>query len=218
MTNFQTARESMVDCQVRPSDVTKYPIIDALLQTPKEKFVPIEKQSIAYMGEHLTLSNNRIILDPRIFAKMLDAVSIKSEELVLDVACGTGYSTAVIAKLAQAVVALESDNKLAEFAQKALEDEGVDNAIVICGELQNGDKKHSLYDVIIIEGGVQKLSEDLKIQLKDGGRIICIFTDGAIGQCFLGIKRGSDITWRSEFDATAPIIKDFSETKSFSLV
>ena len=90
MTNFQTAREAMVDCQVRPSDVTKYPIIDALLKTPKEKYVPIEKQSIAYMGEHLTLSENRIILDPRIFAKMLDAVSIKSEELVLDVACGTG--------------------------------------------------------------------------------------------------------------------------------
>ncbi|MDA8779641.1 methyltransferase domain-containing protein, partial [Amylibacter sp.] len=157
-------------------------------------------------------------LDPRIFAKMLDAVSIKSKELVLDVACGTGYSTAVIAKLAQAVVALESDNKLAKFAQTALEDEGVDNAIVISGELQDGDEKHGLYDVIIIEGGVQKLSEKLETQLKDGGRIICIFTDGAIGQCFLGIKKGSDITWRSEFDATAPIIKDFSETKSFSLI
>ncbi|MDB9920030.1 protein-L-isoaspartate O-methyltransferase, partial [Amylibacter sp.] len=110
MTNFQTARVAMVDCQVRPSDVTKYPIIDALLQTPKEKYVPIEKQSIAYMGEHLKISDNRVILDPRIFAKMLDSISIKSEELVLDVACGTGYSTAVIARLAQAVVALESDH------------------------------------------------------------------------------------------------------------
>lgn len=218
MTDFQTAREAMVDCQVRPSDVTKYPIIDALLRTPKEKYVPKEKQSIAYMGEHITLSNDRVILDPRIFAKMLDAVSIRSEELVLDVACGTGYSTAVIAKLAQAVVALESDNNLAKFAQKALEDEGVDNAIVISSDLREGDEKHGLYDVIIIEGGVQKLSDKLKAQLKDGGRIICIFANGSMGQCFLGKKRGADITWRSEFDATAPILKDFVEEKSFSLI
>jgi protein-L-isoaspartate(D-aspartate) O-methyltransferase len=218
MTNFQTAREAMVDCQVRPSDVTKYPIIDALLKTPKEKYVPLEKQSVAYIGEHITLPDNRVILDPRIFAKMLDAVSIRAEELVLDVGCGTGYSTAVIAKLAQAVVALESNIEMAEFAQKALEGEGVDNAIVISGNLYDGDEKHGLYDVIIIQGGVQKISKNLKDQLKDGGRIISIFTDGAMGQCFLGIKRGSDITWRSEFDATAPIIKDFSESKSFTFV
>jgi protein-L-isoaspartate(D-aspartate) O-methyltransferase len=202
MTNFQTAREAMVDCQIRPSDVTKYPIIDALLKTPKEKYVPLEKQSVAYMGEHITLQDNRVILDPRIFAKMLDAVSIRAEELVLDVGCGTGYSTAVIAKL----------------AQKALEDEGVDNAIVISGNLYDGDEKHGLYDVIIIQGGVQMISKNLKDQLKDGGRIISIFTDGAMGQCFLGIKRRSDITWRSEFDASAPIIKDFTEPKSFTFV
>ena len=79
-------------------------------------------------------------------------------------------------------------------------------------------KKHGLYDVIIIQGGVQKISKNLKDQLKDGGRIISIFTDGAMGQCFLGIKRGSDITWRSEFDASAPIIKDFTEPKSFTFV
>jgi len=149
---------------------------------------------------------------------MLDAISIRSEELVLDVGCSTGYSTAVIAKLAQAVVALESNIDMAEFARKALEDEGVDNAIVISGNLYDGDEKHGLYDVIIIQGGVQKISKNLKDQLKDGGRIISIFTDGAMGQCFLGIKRGSDITWRSEFDATAPIIKDFSESKSFTFV
>lgn len=218
MTNFQTSRVAMVDCQVRPSDVTKYPIINALLRTPKEKYVPIEKQSIAYMGEHLKISDNRVILDPRIFAKMLDAISIKSEELVLDVACGTGYSTAVIAKLAQAVVALESDHDLATFAQKALEDNGVDNAIVIKGELSNGDAKHGLYDVIIIEGGIGKLSDKLKEQLKDGGRIIGIFMDGAMGQCYLGIKKGSNITWRSEFDASAPILKDFTITETFSLI
>ena len=107
---------------------------------------------------------------------------------------------------------------MATFAQKALEDNGVDNAIVIKGELSNGDAKHGLYDVIIIEGGVGKLSDKLKEQLKDGGRIIGIFTDGAMGQCYLGIKKGSNITWRSEFDATAPIIKDFSESKSFTFV
>jgi len=218
MTNFQTAREAMVDCQVRPSDVTKYPIIDALLRTPREKYVPKEKKSVAYMGEHITISQNRVILDPRTFAKMLDTVAINSNELVLDVACGTGYSTAVIAHLAEAVVAVESNGAFADFAREALENESVDNAIVVNATFIDGAVKHGLYDVIIIQGAIQNFPESLVKQLKDGGRVVAIFASGAMGQCKIGIKKGQNIVWRSEFDATAPLLKGFTEPKTFSLI
>ena len=218
MINFQAAREAMVDCQVRPSDVTKYPIIDALLRTPREKYIPKEKQSIAYMGEHITISKNRVILDPRTFAKMLDTAAINSNELVLDVACGTGYSTAVIAHLAEVVVATESNEAFADFAREALENESVDNAIVVNATFVDGAVKHGLYDVIIIQGAIQNFPDTLTKQLKDGGRVIAIFANGAMGQCKIGIKKGKSIAWRSEFDATAPLLEGFTEPKIFSLI
>lgn len=141
------------------------------------------------MGEHITISQNRVILNPRTFAKMLDTVAINSNELVLDVACGTGYSTAVIAHLAEAVVAVESNGAFADFAREALENESVDNAIVVNATFTDGAVKHGLYDVIIIQGAIQNFPESLVKQLKDGGRVVAIFASGAMGQCKIGIKK-----------------------------
>jgi protein-L-isoaspartate(D-aspartate) O-methyltransferase len=216
MTDFKAAREAMVDCQVRPSDVTKYPIIDALLRTPREMYVPAAKKSVAYMGEHISVSAKRSILDPRTFAKMLDAVAIRTDELVLDIASGTGYSTAVMAHLAQAVVALEDDAELAELANQTLSDAGVDNAIVVNAPLNAGAAKHGPYDVIVVEGAIETFSEALVKQLKDGGRVVAIFATGSAGQCYIGKKVGARINWRSEFDASAPILDGFSKPKTFS--
>jgi protein-L-isoaspartate(D-aspartate) O-methyltransferase len=218
MTDFQAAREAMVDCQVRPSDVTKYPIIDALLRTPRENFVPEAKQSIAYMGDHIAISDSRIILDPRTFAKMLDAVSIRSDEMVLDIACGTGYSTAIISHLAQVVVAIESDEALAKRAGETLAEADIDNAIVVNAALSAGAPKHGPYDVIFVEAAIQEFPETLVNQLKDGGRVVAIIGDGAMGQCQVGIKTGQKIAWRSEFDANAPLLEGFEKPEAFSFV
>ncbi len=216
MTDFKAAREAMVDCQVRPSDVTKYPIIDALLRTPRENYVPADKQAVAYMGKHIAVSASRFILDPRTFAKMLDAVSIHPDDLVLDVACGTGYSTAIIAHLAQAVVALEDDATLANAASETLSDAGVDNAIVVNAMLSAGAPKHAPYDVIVIEGAIEVFSDTLAKQLKEGGRAVAIFAQGPAGQCYVGTKSGERINWRSEFDASAPLLDDFTKPETFS--
>ena len=100
MIDYAKAREAMVDCQIRPSDVTKYPIIAALLDTPREAFVPADKKPIAYIGEDIALSESRVLLDPRVFAKMLDVVNIRHTDLVLDIGTGLGYSAAVMARVA----------------------------------------------------------------------------------------------------------------------
>jgi protein-L-isoaspartate(D-aspartate) O-methyltransferase len=138
MSEFATRRVMMVDTQVRPSDVTKFPIIDAMLTVPRETFVPADRREAAYMGENLPLLPGRVVLEARTMAKLLDALDIQPRELVLDLGCGLGYSAAVIARLAETVVAVEEDEGLAAEAQRLLSEEGVDNAVVVTGPLAAG--------------------------------------------------------------------------------
>jgi protein-L-isoaspartate(D-aspartate) O-methyltransferase len=216
MTDFTTARTTMVDCQVRPSDVTKYPIIDALLTIPREEFVPSAKRSVAYMGAHIELSSSRVLLDARTFAKMLDAVNIQPSEMVLDLGCGLGYSSAVIAKMAEAVVALEVDEAMASQATELLATNGADNVLVETGELLEGAPKHAPYCVIFLQGAVETIPATVTDQLKVGGRIVAIRQANGIGHCEIGYKRKNGIDWRSEFAATAPTLPGFEKAAGFT--
>jgi protein-L-isoaspartate(D-aspartate) O-methyltransferase len=215
MMDFAAAREAMVDCQVRPSDVTRYPIIVAMLDVPREEFVPRPMRSVAYLGEHVPLGPGRVVLDPRVFAKLLDSLDVGPSDLVLDVGCGLGYSTAVVAKLAEAVVAVETPGAMAEQAEANLVAHGADNAAVHAGDLAQGAPAHGLYDAMIVEGGVERLPDALVDQLKPGGRVAAIFMEGALGQARLGIKGASGVAWRRVFDATAPVLPGFEAAKAF---
>lgn len=217
MTEFASRRVMMVDTQVRPSDVTKFPIIEAMLAIPREVYVPNEKREAAYVGENLEIAPGRVVLDPRTLAKMLDALDIQPSELVLDVGCGLGYSAAVIAQLADTVVAVEEDEGLAAEAQRLLSEEGVDNAVVVTGALTAGAAKHGPYDVITIEGGVETVPEALTGQLKDGGRIAAVFVEGALGTVRIGHKRDGHLIWRFAFNAAAPVLPGFSARRGFVL-
>jgi protein-L-isoaspartate(D-aspartate) O-methyltransferase len=215
MTDFTAARTAMVDCQVRPSDVTKYPIIDALLATPREAYVPDALREVAYVGEHVNLGNGRVVLEARTFAKMLDAVNVQKNEAVLDLGCGMGYSTAILARMADAVIAIEDNGTLAAAASEALTANDVDNAFVVNAPLTEGAAKHGPFDVLIIEGAVESIPDALLAQVKTGGRIAAIFADGPIGQCRIGIKSETGTSWRYAFDATAPILAGFEKTVEF---
>jgi protein-L-isoaspartate(D-aspartate) O-methyltransferase len=217
MSEFATRRVMMVDTQVRPSDVTKFPIIDAMLTVPRETYVPDDRREAAYVGENLPLVPGRVVLEARTMAKLLDALDVKPGELVLDIGCGLGYSAAVIARLAETVVAVEEDETLAAEAQRLLSEEGVDNAVVIAGALAEGSAKCAPYDVITIEGGVEQVPEAILAQLKDGGRIGAVFMDGAVGTARVGYKTDGRVTWRSAFNASAPVLAGFRTTRGFTL-
>ena len=217
MSEFATRRVMMVDTQVRPSDVTKFPIIDAMLTVPRETFVPADRREAAYMGENLPLLPGRVVLEARTMAKLLDALDIQPRELVLDLGCGLGYSAAVIARLAETVVAVEEDETLAAEAQRLLSEESVDNAVVVTGPLAAGAAKSAPYDVITIQGGVEQVPEAILAQLKDGGRIGAIFMDGAVGTARVGYKSGDTVTWRSVFNAAAPVLGGFRTARGFAL-
>lgn len=217
MTDFATRRVMMVDTQVRPSDVTKFPIIEAMLSVPREVYVPRDRREAAYIGENIVLAPNRVMLEPRTMAKLLDALDIKPTETVLDLGCGLGYSTAVIARMAEAVVAVEEDETLGAEAQSILSGESVDNAAVIVGPLASGAAKHGPYDVITIQGGVETVPQALVDQLKDGGRIGAIFMEGALGIARIGYKLDGKVDWRFSFNATAPVLKGFAAERAFAL-
>lgn len=217
MTDFAKLRTMMVDTQVRPSDVTKFPIIEAMLTVARENFVPTALRDAAYVGEHVALGNGRVVLDPRVLAKMLDALDIQNDELVLDIGVGLGYSSAVIARMAQAVIAVEEDDALATDAAAALADAGADNVVVETATLAAGAPQHGPYDVVVLQGAVEDIPAAILSQVKEGGRICAIFLEGPLGIARMGYKLNGDITWRLAFNATAPVLPGFEAERAFAL-
>ncbi|WP_209016446.1 protein-L-isoaspartate O-methyltransferase [Roseibium sp. RKSG952] len=217
MTDFAARRLTMVDTQIRPSDVTKFPIIDAMLAVEREKFVPGSHREAAYVGDLIELGDGSCLLEPRTLAKMLDALNISNDEVVLDIAPALGYSTAVAARMAQLVVGVEEDETRATEAQSNLMEAEADNAIIHTGPLEQGAAEHGPYDVIIIQGGVERLPDALLDQLKDNGRIACVFMEGQLGTVRIGRKTADRVTWRDAFNASAPVLPAFSAESAFSL-
>lgn len=217
MTDYAKRRTIMVDTQVRPSDVTKFPILEAMLTIPRERFVPDALREAAYLGENLPLGEGRVILDPRVLAKMLDVLDIGPKDLVLDVGAGLGYSSAVIAQLAEAVVAVEPEEDLAREAEAALVETGIDNVAVHRGPLVEGAPEHGPYDAILIEGAVEVLPKAIEDQLAEGGRMAAIFMEKHLGIVRFGYKVDGRISWRHGFNGGAPVLPGFAGKPEFSL-
>lgn len=215
MSDYAALRRAMVDCQVRPADVTRYPIIAAMLEVPREEFVPSQLRSVAYADAHVPLAEGRVVLDARTFGKLVDALEITADDLVLHVGAGLGYGSAVLGHMAAAVIAVEDDAGRAQAAGTRLAEADVMNVVVEEGALTDGAPAHGPYDAILIEGGVETLPEALEAQVKPGGRIGAIFTSGTGGQARIGVRTDAGMTWRRAFDATAPLLPGFALEKSF---
>ena len=214
--DFQTARKAMVDCQIRPADVTHYNIIDAMLKVPREVFFPEKLREISYIGEHIRISDDRYALEPRIIAKILNLVNANGTDLVLNVGGCYGYLASLLSYFSQAVV-MSEEPFFAKDAERILVEQSIDNVIVRSGFLSEGASDFGPYDAIIIEGGIEVLPEGIENQLKLGGRIAAIFVDGALGECRLGFKTAVGINWRFGFNATVPMLKGFKRKTEFVL-
>lgn len=216
MNDFTAARRAMVDCQVRPSDVTHFGIIAAMLDVPRELFVPASMRSVAYSEAEIPLTAERALMPARTFAKMLEAVSIGADDLVLDLAPGTGYSSAVLSHLAAAVIAVEPDEGLAKLATGTIADLDLDNVVVSTGNASDGDAAHGPYDIIVINGSVEAVPEALTDQLKPGGRLVAVFHESGAGQCRVLVRGPVKISGRYAFDASAPPVPGFEKERTFA--
>jgi protein-L-isoaspartate(D-aspartate) O-methyltransferase len=211
MTDFAAARINMVENQVRCNGVTEYGLIDAMSAVKREQFVPVANQLIAYMDQDIAVGHGRYLLQPRAFAKLVQAAAVADTDKVLDVGCATGYSSAVLVRLAASVVALEENPALAEAATAALT--GI--ATVITGPLSDGAAKTGPYDVIFLNGSVPAKPERLCEQLAEGGRLVAIIGNGRIGQARVFVRAAGTVTSRIVFDASAQPLPGFEVAESF---
>jgi protein-L-isoaspartate(D-aspartate) O-methyltransferase len=217
MVDYAQARRAMVDRQVRPNDVTDLRIIAAMLAVPRERFVPAARRAIAYLDVDVPVAETgtRALLKPMVFAKLLQAAAIGENDRVLDAGCATGYSSAVLAKLAGRVIALEEDPALARNATEALAELGVANVTVATGPLTAGWQQGAPYDAILLEGASEVVPEALLAQLKDGGRLIAVIGHARMGKATLYRKTGAHVTAVPLFDAAAPLLPGFAKPAAF---
>ena len=217
MTDFANARRHMVDGQVRPSDVSDLRVIAAMLEVPREGFVPPSAASIAYLDINLPVGEGagspRRLLKPIILAKLLNAAQIEPTDKVLDVGCATGYSAAVLGHIAGEVVALEQDPGLARTAKAALASQP--NVTVVTGPLVDGWAQGGPYDVILLEGATEIEPQALRNQLKDGGRLVCVLGSAPSTAAWLYRRSGDEFGGRPVFSAAAPVLPGFVKPKAF---
>jgi protein-L-isoaspartate(D-aspartate) O-methyltransferase len=217
----------MVESQVRPSDITDRRIIRAMAEIPRELFVPQALQDVAYMDADVPLSSagsaagaGRALIAPRIFAKLVQLAEIEADDVVLDVGAATGYSAAVLAKLARAVLALESDDRLAREARRVLAGLKLDNVSVVTSDLPGGHPQDGPYDAILIEGAVAEVPRALLEQLKDGGRLVAIRlsipAQGSLGKAVVWRRHDGTLGETSAFDAAAPVLTGFEKAMEFA--
>jgi protein-L-isoaspartate(D-aspartate) O-methyltransferase len=216
MVDYAQARRTMVDCQVRPSDVTDLRIIAALLDVPRERFVAPSRRAIAYFDLDLPVTDgsSRALLKPMVFAKLLQAAEIRATDRVLDVGCATGYSSTVLAQLAGNVIALEEDAALARSAAENLTELGA-RVAVVDGPLNAGWRASAPYDAILVEGASEIAPEALLAQLKDGGRLVAVIGGAPLGKATLYRKAGGRVTALPLFDAVAPLLPGFAQAPAF---
>jgi protein-L-isoaspartate(D-aspartate) O-methyltransferase len=213
MTDFAAARRNMVDGQIRTQDVTDLRVIRAMLNVPRERFVPADKIDLAYLDLDIPLGQSasaRRLLKPMVLAKLIQAAAPQVADHVLDIACGTGYSSALLAELAGDVTALEEDKALARLAEKNLGG----SAKVVSGPLAAGWAADAPYDVILLNGASEIVPQLLFPQLKEGGRLVCVLGSSP-GKAMLYLRSGGEVGGRPLFDAAAPLLPGFIKAPAF---
>ena len=219
MSGFSTARQKMVDGQVRPSDVTDIRIIDAMLAVPREVFVPENKRALAYFDLDLDVgeggSTKRYLIKPAVLAKMLQAAEIRDTDRVLVVGCASGYAATVIAEFAAQVTATESDPALAAKAKDILSQQGRGSITVRAGRASEGDSANAPFDVIVLNGATEIAPEQLYGQLREGGRLVGVFAISQPQRATIVTRSHSDFGSRALFDATAPVLPGLERLPAF---
>ena len=215
MFNFSSARDHMVESQIRTSDVTDLNVLKAFRSVQRENFVPKSQQALAYGDAHVQLDEGRLMMRPRDFAKMIQAADIAPTDVVLDIACARGYSSAVLAQLGETVVGLEDTDEAVAKATEQLVEADVTNAAVVKGDLKSGASEHGPFNVIFVNGAVSEVPKTWFDQLANEGRLVCLVQNGPMGRVCVYTKAGDTVGERVIFDAAAPTLPGFAATPEF---
>ena len=222
MTDFAAARANMVESQIRPNKVTDPALIRALATLPRERFVPAERRPLAYVDEDLALGGGRFLMEPMVLARLIQTAAPEAGEIALVVGCGTGYAAAVLSRVCEMVIGVESDKALAGRAAATLTDLGIDNALIVEGPAHAGYPNQAPYDVILFDGAVPAFPDTVAAQCAEGGRMVGVLTGGnpdrnrGVGLATVGTNFGGTVSNRAVFDANVPPLPEFAEENVFS--
>ncbi|MDP9196868.1 MAG: protein-L-isoaspartate O-methyltransferase [Pseudomonadota bacterium] len=210
------ARQNMVENQLRPNRVQDAALVRAMEQIPREMFVPAALKGLAYMDDDLPLGSDRWLMEPMVLARMIEAAGITPACRVLDVGGATGYSTAILSRLARHVTLLEADAALARQAETALKQLSCPNTAVMQGDMTQGSPDGAPYDVILVNGAVEQVPQALSVQLADGGRLVTVvLSGGQTGRACLFRRTGTTISDIVLFDAGTPLLPGFEKPAEF---
>jgi protein-L-isoaspartate(D-aspartate) O-methyltransferase len=219
MSGFSTARQKMVDGQVRTSDVTDIRLLDAMLALPRENFVPDDKRALAYLDLDLDVapagSAKRFLVKPALTAKLLQAAELKETDNVLVVGAATGYAAALAARLVAKVTATESDSALSAKGREVLAGLGLGNVTFKTADAAAGDAEGAPYDVILLNGATEIIPATLCGQLKEGGRLLGVFATQRPSRAMIVTRSHGDFGHRTLFDATAPVLPGLERIPAF---
>jgi protein-L-isoaspartate(D-aspartate) O-methyltransferase len=214
---FAEARARMILGQVRTNDVQDLAVIGAMESLPREDFVPAGQRHLAYADVCVPVKPGRSLLDPRTLAKLLQFARIAPTERVLDIASGTGYSTAVLCQISQDVVTLEEDPELAKIAAPLLaKTPKIGRLFGAVGPHSAGNKDKAPYDVILVNGAISQPPQAWTHQLRPGGRLLAVVNQGPTGKARLYVQDGGVLAGRDVFDATVPLLPGFAVHREFA--
>lgn len=215
--DYALSRFNMIEGQIKTNRVTDPFVLDAMAEVPREDFVPTAKKGVAYIDDAVEVAPGRFMLEPMVLARMLEGCALKETDIVLDIGCNTGYSTAILAKIVSTVVALEEDEKLAKSASDTLNALGVDNAVVVTGPMKEGVVKQAPYDVILFNGAVSEVPETIKNQLADGGRLVAVTAGKSTMSTVSVYTRNNELlSKRDIMEAGVSLLPGFEAEKGFS--
>lgn len=200
----------MVKGQVLPNKITDSSLIQAILETPRHNFIPEKFQGVSYIDETIPLGKNRFNLSPIVLSRMLQELNIKKSDSVLDIACGSGYSSAILSHIAKKVIAVESDSDLASKAHLSLKRMNIDNVVIISEILSQGHPDGAPYDIIFINGALNEKPDSLIAQLGESGRLAVVIKKSRhMGIATLFRRIDGIIVEEELFDADVPLIADY---------
>jgi protein-L-isoaspartate(D-aspartate) O-methyltransferase len=207
MNEYAAVRLNMVESQLRPNKVTDLRVLAAFLDLQRELFVPDRLRGVAYVDEDVPLGGGRYLMEPMVMARLVQLAAIKPTDSVLEIGTGTGYGTAVLARLADTVTTLESDRALAQAAEASLRRSDVRNAGVVAGVFAEGHPALAPYDVIVLNGAAERVPPRVLEQLAEGGRFVGVIAlPGEPGRATLITRVGGAFSRRVEFDASTPVL------------